>query len=104
MACKGSGHSGVGIVLNVKEVTLECINYAVPGLSSLFCIMYIAINEIIVLGIGLPDCFVFNIIIQVYQCHSLGDSSAVLTCLWSVALVWESGDWSHYLGLSPVYP
>ena len=35
MASKVSGHSGVGIELNDKDVTLELINYSVPGLSNI---------------------------------------------------------------------
>ena len=42
MAGKLSVHSGVGIVLNVKEVSLEPINYSAFGLSNVLCIAYIA--------------------------------------------------------------
>ena len=58
MAGQLCGHSGVGIVLNIKVVTLKPINYFVPGLSNIFCIVYIAfeaINEFIALAIGLAD-------------------------------------------------
>ena len=42
LAGKVSGHNCIGIVLSAKEVTLEHVNYSVPGLSKIFYIVYIA--------------------------------------------------------------
>ena len=57
MASKMSGHSCVGIVLDVKVVTLEPATYLVPGFSTIFYIEYTAfyeINEITALANGQP--------------------------------------------------
>ena len=71
MAGKVPGHSSVGIVLNVKMMTLEPVNDSVPSLSIIYCVADIAfqaINKIIAFTVHLHQSVIFDLVMQVNYC------------------------------------
>ena len=55
MASKVPGHSDIGIVLNVKKITLDPVSDSVSSLCEILCVVDIAfqeINKIIALIVG----------------------------------------------------